>query len=197
MNTFTLPSSNISTVAVPYYDPAAVRFTDPSTYVAAVDAGIRDLRAKINDSIATCADGGGGAGIALLGYGRPGAQVVGDALCGRDGTAAGQSVNFGEVAPLNRAWGEKITAVVLMGDPGHIGGQTAWNVGTAMRDGIYPYRNVEQCRWYDGRVQSYCDRGDPMCDSGENVAVHLGLVEKYLQNATDFVVKKASQAQPS
>lgn len=102
-----LPSSNISTVAVPYYDPAAVRFSDPSTYVAAVDAGIRDLRAKINESIALCADGGGGAGIALLGYGRPGAQVVGDALCGRDGPTAGQSVKFREVAPLNRAWGEK------------------------------------------------------------------------------------------
>ncbi|WP_227833590.1 cutinase family protein [Nocardia macrotermitis] len=38
------------------------------------------------------------------------------------------------------------------------------------------------------RIRSYCDTGDPFCDSGKNFPIHLTYLLHYGNDATRFVV---------
>ncbi|GME26517.1 hypothetical protein GTA08_BOTSDO12125 [Neofusicoccum parvum] len=149
-------------------------------YAESERKGVEALTQLINASYVDCPT----SKMVLMGYAQ-GAQIVGDVLCG--------SAAFGTITPpLNRAWGEMISAVILMADPSHIANQT-WNLGNSTRDGVFPYRNIEQCAWYETRTQSYCDNDDIACDSGNSFEVYSSYTRTYGKAAADFVVRRASQ----
>lgn len=43
---------------------------------------------------------------------------------------------------------------------------------------------------YSDRIASYCDAGDPVCDSGNDMHVHWGYMAKYKVNAAWFALSK-------
>lgn len=119
----------------------------------------------------------------LLGYSQ-GAHIVGDALGGGGGGDLGAKT---EPVPANV--GEYVAAVIQMGDPRHLVGQP-FDVGSSTRDGIFPRLEDQSLTRYAGRIQSYCDSGDPYCDRGDVSAVHLGYTKEYNGVALGFVLGK-------
>jgi len=55
---------------------------------------------------------------------------------------------------------------------------------------IFPRNDTEACLPYVDVWQSYCDTGDPFCDSGGDINVHFVYIDKYGGAAADFVVSK-------
>lgn len=120
--------------------------------------------------------------IVLLGYSQ-GAQVIGDAIAGGGGGVLGP-----EVAPVPHRVSRHVTAVIQMGDPRHMAG-LPFDVGTSRRNGLFPRAADQQLTRFGRRVRSYCDAGDPFCDSGKVFPIHLTYLAHYGNAATRFVVK--------
>ncbi|KAJ7851458.1 cutinase [Mycena leptocephala] len=81
----------------------------------------------------------------------------------------------------------QVAAVILMGDPAHVAGES-FQKGTANnRNGIFPRSNhgLEQ---FSAKIASFCDTGDEFCASGLSLPVHLGYVQEYGSQATAFVL---------
>lgn len=107
-----------------------------------------------------------------------------------------------------------VSAIVLMGDPTFVVGQP-FDKGNATRGGVSPFhplisrekqlmstseqmfarRNVSStCAAVLSKMVSYCDSGDTFCDSAGNtpqgIQIHIGYVQEYGKNATEFVLSK-------
>jgi acetylxylan esterase len=77
-----------------------------------------------------------------------------------------------------------------MGDPRFVPGQS-YDVGTSTTKGLYARDPVTQsCDKYASIIQSYCDKNDARCASGDSLLVHLSYTVKYNDAALAFVLKK-------
>jgi acetylxylan esterase len=103
-------------------------------------------------------------------------------------------------------------AVVQMGDPSHVPGQTQGerapifpvmihsrahnfnffiDVGTSTNKGTFPRLDTAACGSnFASITQSYCDSGDEFCDSGLSLLVHLSYVTTYGAAAAKFIQSK-------
>ncbi len=84
-----------------------------------------------------------------------------------------------------------MTAVATFGDPRHVVGQP-FDVGTSTRNGRFP-RSGAQLKVLAGfadRIQTFCDSGDTFCDSGVSTITHLSYMNRYRDDAADFVLGK-------
>ena len=107
-----------------------------------------------------------------------------DALGGGGGGTLGPVT-----ASLDASLASHVAAVVVFGDPRHTAGQP-YNVGTAVRSGIYP-RTAAQLTVLSGlasHIHAYCDTGDQFCDSGTDLSVHASYLQHYQTVATQFVI---------
>ena len=124
----------------------------------------------------------------LLGYSQ-GAEIVGDALGGGGGGALGP-VTAGVPAPVAR----KVVAVIQLGDPRRMPGLSFDKGSAAGTTGQYPRSQSVSLARFAAKIRSYCDRGDPICAGGHNLAAHFGLTDKYGQNASRFVLGRLRAA---
>ncbi|KAL2818713.1 cutinase-domain-containing protein [Aspergillus cavernicola] len=156
--------------------PATI--TDPS-YVQSEEEGITTMLQLVNQYHSSCPN----AKMALLGYSQ-GAQVVSDVLCG------GSGGNFGHNAPLSPdIVKNNILAAVLFGDPTHIA-NTSYDLGTSVHNGMFPRTNNTVCKQYSDRMASWCDKGDEVCDTGHNDAVHGLYIQRYNSTMVEYVVER-------
>lgn len=120
--------------------------------------------------------------LVLMGYSQ-GAQVSADALAGGGGRLGGGS------APIGADAADNVAAVILMGDPSFVPGES-FNAGTSTRAGLFPRSDAQSLDAFADRTQSYCDTGDTFCASGNSVQVHLSYTRKYNGDAEKFVLAK-------
>ena len=152
---------------------------DPDNYASSVASGVISMKERLSAQISLCPN----EKIVLLGYSQ-GAGVVLDALGGGGGGTLGATVS-----PVSASVASHITAAVVFGDSRHVVGQS-YNAGTATRSGLYP-RTGEQISALSAlaaRLRAYCDAGDPYCDSGSDLRVHLQYINRYQAEASQFVV---------
>jgi Cutinase len=124
----------------------------------------------------------------LLGYSQ-GAQIVGDVLGGGGGSGLGP-VTAGVPASVAR----KVVAVIQYSDPRRIPG-LSFDKGSARGAiGRYPRTEEVSLAGFAAKIRSYCDRGDPICALGHNLAAHFGLTVKYNQTASHFVLRRLGAA---
>ncbi|PGH07509.1 hypothetical protein GX51_01810 [Blastomyces parvus] len=140
-------------------------------YSVSLYKGIQALTGLLNTSASSCPE----TKVVLLGYSQ-GAHVIGNTLCG--GAFAEQGIE-----PSIK---EKVSAIIFMADPRHVAGKS-FDAGTATRNGLLPRPDSESCDEFAPRMRSYCDSGDPVCDSGFDREVHRAVVEKYRADAVAFV----------
>lgn len=76
-----------------------------------------------------------------------------------------------------------------MGDPRHTRSET-YHIGTAIQNGLFPRTSDQSCERFAAKWRSYCDYGDPFCDSGLLTAVHLAYTVVYGTSAAAWVVTK-------
>ncbi|KAF7935577.1 hypothetical protein EAE99_002557 [Botrytis elliptica] len=110
--------------------------------------------------------------IIFLAYSQ-GAMVVGDMLAGGGGDEILGAGNGS--LPINSKVGERMTALVLYGDPRHIPNES-FDVGNNNVTGKYP-RTASQIsvfeNQYASKIADYCNVDDPVCASGTNLTAHL------------------------
>ncbi|KAF9465875.1 cutinase [Collybia nuda] len=156
-NVVTRSAQTVSRESVDY--PAVLFPYDPSE-----QAGVTAMTALLARKTSACPN----TKIVLMGYSQ-GAQVSGDVLQAR--------------APGTN----KVVAVVLMGDPAHVHGES-FQKGTANQlNGLFP-RTPGALEAFSAQLASYCDVGDLFCASGTSTAIHLGYVTEYGTAATNFVL---------
>jgi acetylxylan esterase len=119
----------------------------------------------------------------LAGYSQ-GAHIIGDVLGGGGGGTLGA-----KTPAIATAIGDKVAAVIQMGDPRHVVGRP-YDVGTSRRNGLFPRGADQSLSGYASRIQSYCDNGDTFCDSGLDTAVHRSYTLRYNDAAAGFVLGK-------
>ncbi|KAJ4415846.1 hypothetical protein N0V82_007106 [Gnomoniopsis sp. IMI 355080] len=167
-----LPGSDM--IAVDY--PATL--TD---YANSEASGVAAMTTLLTDYASRCPD----SKVVMMGYSQ-GAQVAADVLCGtNDGTL------FKSTAAVNSSVLDKVTAVVLMGDPSKAMNESFIN-GTSTKNGIFPRQSVQDCSAIEERMVSYCNANDTFCDSGSSIQVHLSYVENNGTAAMDFIVSQAN-----
>ncbi|KAH7032380.1 cutinase [Macrophomina phaseolina] len=121
--------------------------------------------------------------IVLLGYSQ-GAHVVGDALCGGGGV-----LGNAYTAPVEGMVGERVLAIIQMGDPRFVAGKS-FDAGNSTRNGLFPRPANISCDAYGDRIRSYCDEGDTCCAGGNNTLIHVTYLDRYTDDAVDFVNSK-------
>ncbi|KAF9869981.1 hypothetical protein CkaCkLH20_12590 [Colletotrichum karsti] len=166
-----IPGSDI--VAVDY--PAQLNPYNPSQR-----AGVTAMTKLVQDYAKQCPQ----TKMVLMGYSQ-GAHVTVDVLCGTSESG------FDATPPQAADVTDKISAVVLMGDPSHVNGQP-FNTGTSQRDGVFPRQDNAACAAVANKMTSFCDTGDPFCDGGSNIQVHLGYVRRNGDDAVKFIVDKVN-----
>jgi hypothetical protein len=152
-----------------------------TNYANSAGRGVAALTTQLTEQVQECPD----QKIVLAGYSQ-GAHVVLDVLGGGGGGVLGRAT-----APIDASIGSHVTAVATFGDPRHVVGQP-FDAGTATRDGRFP-RSAAQLRVLAGfadRIQTFCDSGDTFCASGASTVVHLTYMNRYRDDATDFVLGK-------
>ncbi|ATZ51287.1 hypothetical protein BCIN_06g07010 [Botrytis cinerea B05.10] len=109
--------------------------------------------------------------IVFLAYSQ-GAMVVGDMLAGGGGDTILGAGNGS--LPISSKIGDRMTALVLYGDPRHIPNES-FDVGNNNVTGKYP-RTASQIsvieNQYSSKIADYCNIGDPVCASGNNITAH-------------------------
>ncbi|KAK3315546.1 cutinase [Apodospora peruviana] len=169
---------------IPGSDIVAVEY--PATlgdYVESETAGVVEMRRLVVEYAAACPQGK----IVLMGYSQ-GAHVSADVVCGN--TEDG----FPQSDPLSVDVSEKISAIVMMGDPSH-SSSAAFNRGTSIKDGLFPRQNNAGCAAVQSKMVSYCDTGDRFCDRGDDEGVHRQYIQIYGAEAVNFVVSKVNGLQ--
>ena len=149
-----------------------------TNYATSSSRGVAALTTQLTDQVRRCPD----QKVVLAGYSQ-GAHVVLDVL---GGGGLGRAT-----PPIASPVADHVAAVVTFGDPRHVVDQ-AFDLGTATSDGRFP-RSAAQLRVLAGfadRIQSYCDSGDTFCASGANTVVHLTYLNRYRNDATEFVLEK-------
>ncbi|KAJ4422180.1 hypothetical protein N0V82_003149 [Gnomoniopsis sp. IMI 355080] len=165
------PSSDVA--ANPY--PALL---DP--YLPSETAGVGNLTEMVISYQACCPD----SQIVLMGYSQ-GAQVTADFLCGRS------SSGFPPTPPYASLVADSVSAVVLMGDPSFVKGQS-WDRGNASNVSYFPRLDNAACEPVAQQFISYCDSGDYFCDNGTSadaLAIHEGYVQEYGSEAATYVIE--------
>jgi acetylxylan esterase len=121
----------------------------------------------------------------LLGYSQ-GAQVVMDVI-------AGAAELGSSIGPVAATISSHVVAIANFGDPGHVVNQS-WDLGTATSNGRFP-RTAAQLQLLTSfgggnKIAAWCDSGDPFCAGGGNLQVHLTYLNRYQNNAANFVLGK-------
>ncbi|KAH7176111.1 carbohydrate esterase family 5 protein [Dactylonectria macrodidyma] len=145
----------------------------PATDETSTDSyheGISNATIQLTAYANACPD----AKIVLIGYSQ-GAMVIGDMLAGGgDGGNILGNYTLPTIDP--ETIGSRVTGLVMYGDPRHTPDQI-YNVGngTYSVTGKYPRANyqVTTLENYASRYHDYCNAGDPVCASGDNIAAHL------------------------
>lgn len=166
-------AQSITDVAVDY--PAEAKSL--RGYADSSAQGATAVRQLLTDEVTRCP----ARKIAMLGYSQ-GAQIIADAIAGGGGGLLGP-----QTPPVPSAVSARVVAVVQMGDPRHMAGRS-FNVGTSTNNGRFPREADQELTPFASKVRSYCDAGDPFCDSGRAMAVHFTYLNKYSDDATQFVV---------
>ncbi|KAK1676351.1 cutinase [Colletotrichum godetiae] len=164
-----VPGSDI----VPVDYPALLNPYQPSQ-----KAGVTAMTKLVQDYAKACPQ----TKMVLMGYSQ-GAHVTADVLCGTSETG------FEATEPQATDITDKIAAVVLMGDPSHVTGQP-FDQGTSQKDGIFPRTKMAGCDAVSSKMASFCNSGDPFCDSGADIQVHLSYVQSDGDAATKFIMSK-------
>ncbi|KAJ0152673.1 Acetylxylan esterase 2 [Colletotrichum tanaceti] len=168
-----IPGSEIEAVDYP---------AELNPYAPSQQAGVKAMTKLVKDYAAACPQ----SKMVLLGYSQ-GAHVTADILCGASGNGGSTATQ-----PQGADVTDKIAAVVLMGDPSHVKGQ-AYNRGTSQNDGMFPRQNTAGCDAVAKKMVSYCNTGDPFCDKGRSLQVHLRYVQSDGDKATQFVVSQVKK----
>ncbi|KAF3937656.1 hypothetical protein ABW19_dt0200352 [Dactylella cylindrospora] len=130
--------------------------------------------------------------IVLLGYSQ-GAQVVGDTIAGGGGD---EGSNMGpETLGLSESIIDRITAIVLMGDPRHMADEE-FQYGTASQkdgNGVFPRTKKQECilNKYRHKISSYCHAKDALCATkGKgNLGGHYDTIELFTRPAQEWVLE--------
>ncbi|KAK1983914.1 cutinase [Colletotrichum cereale] len=168
-----IPGSDIE--AVDY--PAELNPYNPSE-----EAGVTAMTKLVRDYAARCPD----TKMVLMGYSQ-GAQVAADVVCGTS------EQGFTATQPQPAEVADKVAAILLMGDPSHVSGQP-YNQGTSQNNGRFPRSKTAGCNAVANKMVSFCNTGDPFCDSGRNVQVHLRYVQSNGDAANRFIMSKVKAA---
>ncbi|KAF8158071.1 carbohydrate esterase family 5 protein [Crassisporium funariophilum] len=162
----------VSTVAVNY--PATL-----TNYASSSAQGTQATINLLNNQVSACPN----QKIVLVGYSQ-GAQVIGDAVAG-----GGGAVGLGAATPpVSASVSNKVVAIVQMGDPRHVPGQS-FDRGTSVRAGLFPRAaNQQYSATLQPRIMSFCDFNDPFCDSGLDVEVHLTYLNRDQNTAAQFIL---------
>ncbi|KAH0607804.1 uncharacterized protein H6S33_002838 [Morchella sextelata] len=168
-------SQTITTASVDY--PATL--TD---YAASSASGTAALKTMLTNQVAACPN----QKIVLMGYSQ-GAHVIGDTL----GGGGGPTVLLGaKTAPVATSVSDKVVAVVLMGDPRHVAGESFQEGTATLLKGLFPRGSDQSLESFSSKIHSFCDIGDLFCASGTSTLIHLAYVTKYGSEAVDFVLGK-------
>ncbi|KAF3929990.1 Cutinase [Arthrobotrys entomopaga] len=134
--------------------------------------------------------------IVLLGYSQ-GAQVVGDAISGGGYGQMGDELIPGMSAELI----ERVTAIVLMGDPRHMASEEYQHgtAGLAAGDGVFP-RSPEQMAILNGikdKISSYCNAKDALCavKGKGNLGGHYDTIALFSRQAREWVLEMVEKPQ--
>lgn len=83
-----------------------------------------------------------------------------------------------------------VNAIVQMGDPRHVPFQS-FDRGTSLRNGLFPRLASQQySSTLQPRIRSFCDFDDPFCDSGVDTLVHLTYLDRYQDQAAQFILQQ-------
>ncbi|KAL2878794.1 hypothetical protein SGCOL_006023 [Colletotrichum sp. CLE4] len=182
-----VPGSDI----VPVDYPALLNPYQPSQ-----KAGVTAMTKLVQDYAKACPQ----TKMVLMGYSQ-GAHVTADVLCGTSETGfeatepqaadiTDKSMFLSDTEkPLQVIDTNVVAAVVLMGDPSHVTGQP-FDQGTSQKDGIFPRTKMAGCDAVSSKMASFCNSGDPFCDSGADIQVHLSYVQSDGDAATKFIMSK-------
>jgi hypothetical protein len=159
--------------------PAVMDVNNPvgdfAEYQGSVEQGVQSLQGIIQNVANTCPN----QKIVLIGYSQ-GANVIADALCGpRVATSPALASNYGD----------HIAAVVMFGDPTHVGSQS-FTQGGATSSGEQARMSNIECAPYTDRMVSFCHPNDPICASGNDISEHLDYMPELDFAAAAFVMSK-------
>lgn len=143
--------------------------------------GINALKTQLTTAVQSCPS----QKIVLAGYSQ-GAHVVLDVLGGGQGGSLGAAT-----APIAASIASHVVAVVTFGDPRHVTNQ-AFDLGTSTRNGLFP-RSTTQLQVLGGfasKIDAWCDANDTFCSSGNSTQVHLTYLNRYQNQAAQFVLGK-------
>lgn len=152
-----------------------------TNYANSAADGVSNATSELEQEVSSCPN----AKVVLLGYSQ-GAEVVTDVLGGGGGGTLGATT-----APVASNVASHVVAVVTFGDPRHVTGQP-FNLGTSTTNGLFP-RSPTQLKVLDGmssKIQAYCDTNDEFCSSGTSLQVHLTYLDRYQDDAANFVLGK-------
>lgn len=167
-------NQSISRAAVNY--PATL-----SNYASSSSQGVAALTQQLTAQVQACPT----QKIVLAGYSQ-GAHVILDVLGGGGGGSLGATT-----PPISSAIASHVVAAVSFGDPRHVVNQP-FDLGTSTRNGRFP-RNSTQLtvlRGFAPLIQAYCDRFDTFCDNSFSTQVHLTYLDRYQDDAAEFVLGK-------
>ncbi|PPQ71315.1 hypothetical protein CVT24_012041 [Panaeolus cyanescens] len=163
----------VSTSSVSY--PATL-----TNYPSSSAAGTAATKTLLTNQANNCPD----QKIVLVGYSQ-GAHIIGDAVAGGGGGLLGA-----QTSPVSATIANRVVAMIQMGDPRHVPFQS-FDRGTSLRDGLYPRLSSQQySSTLQSRTQSFCDFGDPFCDGGLLTTVHLTYLDRYQDDAAEFVLDR-------
>ncbi|KAK6501400.1 hypothetical protein TWF481_009240 [Arthrobotrys musiformis] len=155
-------------------------------YAKSAATGAEALKQLITKQTKECPD----QKIVLLGYSQ-GAQVVGDAISG-----GGYGQMGDELIPgMSEELIDRITAVVLMGDPRHMA-REEYQHGTARKDdgdGVFPRspQQIETLNKHKHKISSYCNRKDALCAvrGKGNLGGHYDTISMFVTPAKEWVLE--------
>ncbi|KAI5788291.1 carbohydrate esterase family 5 protein [Geopyxis carbonaria] len=148
-----------------------------SNYASSSATGTATLKTQLTNLVASCPS----TKIVLLGYSQ-GAHVIGDALGGGGGGSLGT-----KTAAISSTIGAHVAAIVQYGDPRHTSDET-YHVGTSDGSGLFPRLSDQRLTSYVSRARTYCDNGDPFCESGGDLTAHSKYPATYDSAAAQFVL---------
>lgn len=168
-------AQTVSTEAVVY--PATL-----SNYASSESQGVQNAEQELSTAVSNCPN----QKQVLMGYSQ-GANVVLDVVTGN--AEVHPSTVIGPASSTNLS---HVVAIVGFGDPGNIVNQ-AWDLGTdTTRNGIFPRSSTQlQALTNFGAgtsTRSWCDTGDTFCASGNNLNTHLTYLDRYQNDAANFVL---------
>jgi len=151
-----------------------------NNYANSQRQGVNAAKTQLTNLVNACPN----TKVVLLGYSQ-GANVVGDVLGGGGGGSLGAAN-----PPVADNIASHVVAEVTFGDPRHVVNGPNFNLGTADANGRFPRSGaqVQKLNTFAGRIQAYCDNTDTFCDSGNNTNVHLTYLNRYQNQAANFIL---------